>query len=37
MGGGYFSNAGVFLINSLFGLYICAVLLRLFHRKSPGE
>ncbi len=29
MGSGYFSNAGVFLIDSLFGLYICAVLLRL--------
>ena len=28
MGGGYFSNAGVFLINALFGLYIFAVLLR---------
>jgi YggT family protein len=29
MGSGYFSNAGVFLIDSLFGLYISAVLLRL--------
>ncbi len=29
MGSGYFSNAGVFLIDSVFGLYICAVLLRL--------
>ncbi|MEX2479904.1 MAG: YggT family protein [Gammaproteobacteria bacterium] len=28
MGGGYFSNAGVFLINAVFGLYILAVLLR---------
>jgi YggT family protein len=28
MGGGYFSNAGVFLINAVFGLYIFAVLLR---------
>ncbi len=28
MGGGYFSNAGVFLIDVLFGLYIFAVLLR---------
>ncbi len=28
MGGGYFSNAGVFLINAVFGLYIYAVLLR---------
>lgn len=29
MDSGYFSNAGVFLIDSVFGLYICAVLLRL--------
>ncbi|MEO5702989.1 MAG: YggT family protein [Gammaproteobacteria bacterium] len=29
MGGGYFSNAGVFLVQSLFGLYILAVMLRL--------
>jgi YggT family protein len=28
MGGGYFSNAGVFLIDAIFGLYIFAVLLR---------
>lgn len=28
MGGSYFSNAGVFLINAVFGLYIFAVLLR---------
>jgi len=28
MGGSYFSNAGVFLINAIFGLYIFAVLLR---------
>jgi YggT family protein len=28
VGGGYFSHAGVFLINALFGLYIFAVLLR---------
>jgi YggT family protein len=28
MGGGYFSNAGVFLIDVIFGLYIFAVLLR---------
>ncbi len=27
-GGAYFSNAGVFLINAVFGLYILAVLLR---------
>ena len=29
MGSGYFSNAGVFMIDSLFGLYVSAVLLRL--------
>ena len=29
MGSGYFSNAGVFLVDALFGLYTCAVLLRL--------
>ena len=29
MGSGYFSNAGVFLVDALFGLYICAVQLRL--------
>ncbi len=29
-GGGYFSNAGVFLVDVLFGLYISAVMLRLF-------
>jgi YggT family protein len=29
MGGDYFSNAGVFLVQSLFGLYILAVMLRL--------
>lgn len=29
MGSGYFSNAGVFLIDALFGLYVSAVLLRL--------
>lgn len=28
MGGGYLSNAGVFLVNALFGIYIFAVLLR---------
>lgn len=28
MGGGYFANAGVFLIDAVFGLYIFAVLLR---------
>jgi len=30
MGGGYFANAGVFLIDVLFGLYIFAVMLRFF-------
>lgn len=29
MGGGYVSNAGVFLVNVVFGLYIGAVMLRL--------
>ena len=29
MGSGYFSNAGMFLLNAVFGLYISAVLLRL--------
>jgi YggT family protein len=29
MGSGYFSNAGVFLLDAVFGLYISAVLLRL--------
>ncbi|MDO9371889.1 MAG: YggT family protein [Gammaproteobacteria bacterium] len=29
MSGGYFSNAGVFLIQTVFGMYILAVLLRL--------
>lgn len=29
MGGGYFANAGVFLLNIVFGFYICAVMLRL--------
>ena len=28
MGGGYVSNAGVYLVNFVFGLYILAVLLR---------
>ena len=37
MGGGYFSNAGVFLINSLFGLYICAVLLRLLFQVVRAD
>jgi YggT family protein len=29
-GGGYFTNAGVFLVDLLFGLYIFAVMLRFF-------
>jgi len=29
-GGGYFTNAGVFLVDILFGLYIFAVMLRFF-------
>ncbi len=29
MGGSYFSNAGLFLVQTLFGLYILAVMLRL--------
>ena len=37
MGSGYFSNAGVFLIDSLFGLYICAVLLRLMFQVVRAD
>lgn len=37
MGSGYFSNAGVFLIDSLFGLYICAVLLRLLFQLVRAD
>ncbi len=37
MGSGYFSNAGVFLIDSLFGLYICAVLLRLLFQVVRAD
>lgn len=37
MGGGYFSNAGVFLINTLFGLYIGAVLLRLLLQWTRAD
>lgn len=37
MGSGYFSNAGVFLIDSVFGLYICAVLLRLLFQVVRAD
>lgn len=37
MGGAYFSNAGVFLIDSLFGLYIAAVLLRLLFQVVRAD
>ncbi len=37
MASGYFSNAGVFLIDSLFGLYICAVLLRLLFQVVRAD
>lgn len=37
MGSGYFSNAGVFLIDALFGLYICAVLLRLMFQVVRAD
>ena len=37
MGSGSFSNAGVFLIDSLFGLYICAVLLRLLFQVVRAD
>ena len=37
MGTGYFSNAGVFLIDSLFGLYNCAVLLRLLFQVVRAD
>lgn len=37
MGGGYFTNAGVFLINTLFGLYIGAVLLRLLLQWTRAD
>ena len=30
LGGGYFTNAGVFLVNALFGIYIFLVMLRFF-------
>ncbi len=37
MGAGYFSNAGVFLVNTLFGLYIGAVLLRLLLQWARAD
>ena len=37
MGGAYFANAGVFLINALFGLYIGAVLLRLLFQVVRAD
>lgn len=37
MEGGYFSNAGVFLVQTLFGLYILAVLLRLLLQWARAE
>lgn len=37
MGGGYFANAGVFVLNTLFGLYIGAVLLRLLLQWTRAD
>jgi YggT family protein len=37
MSGGYFANAGVFLVNTLFGLYIGAVLLRLLLQWTRAD
>jgi YggT family protein len=37
MGGGYFTNAGVFLINTAFGLYIGAVMVRLVLQWSRAD
>lgn len=37
MGAGYFANAGVFLINTVFGLYIGAVLLRLLLQWTRAD
>ena len=37
MGGGYFSNAGVFVLNTVFGLYIGAVLLRLLLQWTRAD
>lgn len=37
MGGGYFSNAGGFLLNTLFGLYIGALMLRLLLQMARAD
>jgi YggT family protein len=37
MGVGYFSNAGVFLLNTVFGLYIGAVMLRLLLQWARAD
>lgn len=37
MGGGYFSNAGVFLVNTVFGLYILIVMLRFLLQLVRGD
>jgi YggT family protein len=37
MGGGYFGNAGVFLINTVFGTYILIVMLRLLLQLVRGD
>ncbi len=37
MGGGYFGNAGVFLINTVFGLYILIVMLRFLLQLVHGD
>ena len=37
MGGGYFGNAGVFLINTVFGLYILIVMLRFLLQLVRGD
>jgi len=37
MGGGYVSNAGVFLLNTVFGLFIVAVMLRLLLQWTRAD
>jgi len=37
MGGGYFGNAGVFLINTVFGMYILIVMLRFLLQLVRGD
>ena len=37
MGGGYFGNAGVFLINTVFGTYILIVMLRFLLQLVRGD